>query len=327
MVKQRLIVILGPTAVGKTSLSVKLAKILQTEIVSGDSMLVYRGFDIGSAKPTVEERQGIPHHLIDIREPWEHYNVSDFKQEAEQLILKINEKGKIPLLVGGTGLYTKSLLEGYQFNETAGNEAYREYLQNLAETHGKAYVHEILEKIDAESAARLHENDFRRVIRALEVAELGEERISREKKLTNQNELVYDAYVIGLRRERQQLYERINLRVDSMMQNGLLKEVRTLLSQGITREMQAMKGIGYKEMAAALLGEISVQEAVESVQKSTRHFAKRQFTWYRKMPYIHWYDMDHMSENDVFFKIWNDIVCYFHGVELETLNMKPFTEE
>ena len=312
MVKQRLIVILGPTAVGKTSLSVKLAKILQTEIVSGDSMLVYRGFDIGSAKPTMEERQGIPHHLIDIREPWEHYNVTDFKKEAERLIFEINEKGKIPLLVGGTGLYAKSLLEGYQFNETAGNKTYREHLQNLAETHGKAYVHAMLEKIDAESAARLHENDFRRVIRAIEVAELGGERISQEKKIACQDELVYDAYVIGLRRERQQLYERINLRVDLMMQHGLLEEVRTLLHRGITREMQAMKGIGYKEMAAALLGEISIQEAVESIQKSTRHFAKRQFTWYRKMPYIHWYDVDHMSEDDVFLKILDDIACYFH---------------
>ena len=313
--KEKLIVILGPTAVEKTALSVELAKRMDTEILSGDSMLVYRGFDIGSAKPTMEERQNVRHHLIDIREPWESYNVTDFKLEAEQLIHDINQRGKIPILAGGTGLYVKSLLEGYQFNTTEGDNEYRASLQKLAEVHGKEYVHAMLEKVNPEAAARLHVNDFRRVIRALEVAELGEEQISQEKRLSEQGDLVYDVYVVGLRRDRKLLYERINKRVDLMLENGLVDEVRRLLTDGISREMQAMKGIGYKETAAALAGEMSMEEAAELIKKSTRHFAKRQFTWYRKMPYIHWYDIDDMSEMEILQTVSKDLAGYFQFMQ------------
>ena len=305
--KPRLVVILGPTASGKTALSVQLAKALDTEIISGDSMLVYRGFDIGSAKPTPEERGGVPHHLIDVWQPWEGYNVTDFVTEAGRLIAELNEKGKLPLLAGGTGLYVKALLEGYEFNNTEGSPDYREELEELARLYGKAYVHRLLAAADPDAAARLHPNDFRRVVRALEVQHLGGEHISRARTAEADPEgvtptgasLRYDALVLGLARERQGLYERINRRVEQMFAQGLEQEVRALSASGVTREMQAMKGIGYKETAAYLAGEMSREEAVELIQKSTRHFAKRQLTWYRKMPYIHWLPADMLDGKEL----------------------------
>lgn len=294
--KDRLIVILGPTAVGKTALSIALAKELGTEIISGDSMLVYKGFDIGSAKPSQEEQEGVPHHLIDIREPWENYGVTDFVSEAAHCIREINARGKIPILAGGTGLYVKALLEGYEFNDTDGHEDYRAYLEDLGRKKGKEYVHNLLSEVDPQSAERLHVNDFRRVIRALEVQHFGGEQISQRRQAGNgelsREELCYETIVIGLERDRQELYERINRRVELMFEAGLEDEVRRLLEGGLARDTQAMKGIGYKETASYLSGEMSREEAIELIQKSTRHFAKRQLTWYRKMPYIEWLAAD-----------------------------------
>ena len=310
MKREKLIVILGPTAVGKTKLSIELAARLQTEIISGDSMLVYKGFDIGSAKPSAAEQQGIRHHLLDILEPWQSYSVTDFKEQAQKLITEINVHGCIPVLAGGTGLYIKALVEDYQFNTTGGDEVYRRNLELLAQEHGKAYVHQMLEEVDPAAAARLHVNDFRRVIRALEVACLGDERISQEKAAAG-GELAYDVYVVGLHRDRKLLYERINRRVELMFEQGLADEVRGLLQRGIMREAQAMQGIGYKETAAWLSGEMSYAEAVAQIQKSTRHFAKRQLTWYRKMPYIHWYDADGVSDEELLTKVYRDIAGYF----------------
>ena len=305
--KPRLVVILGPTASGKTALSVELAKALGTEIISGDSMLVYKGFDIGSAKPTLKERGGVLHHLIDVREPWESYNVTDFVAEAGRLIANLNARGKLPLLAGGTGLYVKALLEGYEFNETEGHAAYRAELEELGRRRGREYVHSLLAEADPEAAARLHPNNFRRIVRALEVQHFGGERISQARLAATDPEgvnragasLCYDALVLGLARERQGLYERINRRVEQMFAEGLEQEVRELSASGITRAMQAMKGIGYKETAAYLEGEMSRDEAVELIQKSTRHFAKRQMTWYRKMPYIHWLPADTLSGEEL----------------------------
>ncbi|MBQ7498246.1 MAG: tRNA (adenosine(37)-N6)-dimethylallyltransferase MiaA [Selenomonas sp.] len=294
--KDRLIVILGPTAVGKTALSIALAKELGTEIISGDSMLVYKGFDIGSAKPSQEEQEGVPHHLIDIREPWENYGVTDFVSEAAHCIREINARGKIPILAGGTGLYVKALLEGYEFNDTDGHEEYRAYLEDLGRKKGKEYVHNLLSEVDPQSAERLHVNDFRRVIRALEVQHFGGEQISQRRQAGNgelsREELCYETIVMGLERDRQELYERINRRVELMFEAGLEDEVRRLLEGGLARDTQAMKGIGYKETASYLSGEMSREEAIELIQKSTRHFAKRQLTWYRKMPYIEWLEAD-----------------------------------
>jgi tRNA dimethylallyltransferase len=301
---ERLIGIIGPTAVGKTNLGIELAKRLDTEIISGDSMLVYHGFDIGTAKPTLEEQAGIVHHLINILEPTEEFNVTKFKQLASQDITRLNQQGKIPILVGGTGLYVKSLVEDYQFNETPGDEAYRMELEELAKVNGKEYVHAMLQKVDPKSAERLHVNDFRRVIRALEVYHIGGENISQEK---NMEALAFDAKIIGLTMERSKLYERINKRVDLMVEAGLVKEVESLLNQGVTPECQAMKGIGYKEIVSYLQGEVSLDFAIDTIKKSTRHFAKRQLTWFRKMPYIDWYDVDQIGFENIVENVYRQI--------------------
>lgn len=311
MPKHKLIVVLGPTAVGKTALSIELARHFATEIISGDSMLVYRGFDIGTAKPSLEERKGVRHHLIDIRDPWEGCNVVDFRAEAERIIRELNDRGCIPILAGGTGLYIKSLLEGYRFSRSPSDEGYRQYLEEQARVHGRAYVHAMLSRRDPEAAGRLHANDVRRVIRALEVAALGEETISREKEWEESGDLVYDAYVIGLRRDRKKLYERIDMRVDAMVSAGLFEETKGLLSQGMTEDMQAMKGIGYREAAAFWDGRMERGEAVAAIKRSTRHFAKRQFTWYRKMPYIHWYDIDDTAMDELLSLVEKDVEGYF----------------
>ena len=288
--REKLLVLLGPTASGKTALSISLAKALGTEIISGDSMLVYKGFDIGSAKPTMEEMSGIRHHMIDILPPDASFNLMDFLQQAKAIITRLNQQGKIPLLVGGTGLYIQSLLEGYELNSQSEDAAYRNYLEKLAEEKGREYVHGMLAKVNPQAAARLHINDFRRIVRALEVHHLGGEQLSQKKS----RELVYDCYVAGLTWRRNKLYDRINQRVNIMVEQGLQQEIINLLESGVAPDVQAMKGIGYKELLPVLTGndvdmDTGLQEAVAKIQQNSRHFAKRQLTWYRRMPYIHWY--------------------------------------
>lgn len=288
--REKLLVLLGPTASGKTALSISLAKALGTEIISGDSMLVYKGFDIGSAKPTTEEMSGIRHHMIDILPPDASFNLMDFLQQAKAIITRLNQQGKIPLLVGGTGLYIQSLLEGYELNSQSEDAAYRNYLEKLAEEKGREYVHGMLAKVNPQAAARLHINDFRRIVRALEVHHLGGEQLSQKKS----RELVYDCYVAGLTWRRDKLYDRINQRVNIMVEQGLQQEIINLLESGVAPDVQAMKGIGYKELLPVLTGDdvdmdTGLQEAVAKIQQNSRHFAKRQLTWYRRMPYIHWY--------------------------------------
>lgn len=311
MKKERLVVLIGPTAVGKTALSLALARRLDAEIISGDSMLFYRGFDIGTAKPTKEERAAVPHHFIDILAPEASFNVMDFQRLAREEIGRIAARGKLPLVVGGTGLYIKSLLEGYVFNETSGDRAYREKLERLAQEKGKAFVHGLLQEADPEAAARLHVNDFRRVVRALEVASLGNEHISEQREAAG-GELAYDAYVIGLRRERQALYARIEERVDAMLEAGFADEVRSLLAEGVPRDCPAMKGIGYREMLAYIAGGMDLPLAAAEIKKATRHFAKRQLTWFRKMPYVHWYAAS-QGEELLLEKICTDIRRSFHA--------------
>ena len=288
--REKLLVLLGPTASGKTALSISLAKALGTEIISGDSMLVYKGFDIGSAKPTTEEMSGIRHHMIDILPPDASFNLMDFLQQAKAIITRLNQQGKIPLMVGGTGLYIQSLLEGYELNSQSEDAAYRNYLEKLAEEKGREYVHGMLAKVNPQAAARLHINDFRRIVRALEVHHLGGEQLSQKKS----RELVYDCYVAGLTWQRNKLYDRINQRVNIMVEQGLQQEIINLLESGVAPDVQAMKGIGYKELLPVLTGndvdmDTGLQEAVAKIQQNSRHFAKRQLTWYRRMPYIHWY--------------------------------------
>lgn len=303
--RERLVVLLGPTAVGKTALSIQLARALHAEILSGDSMLVYRGADVGTAKPTVEEREGIPHHLIDIRSPKENYSVQEFQQEAGRLIHALNEKRCLPLLVGGTGLYVQSLIEGYSFNASGKDEALRAKLQALAEEHGSSYLYQYLCAVDPVAAQSIHPHNLRRVIRAIEVAKIDGTTISRKRN----HRLRYDVYVIGLMRPRQELYARIDARVRLMAAQGLEDEVRRLLQSGVTTDMQMMQGIGYKEMAAYLAGEGTREGALADIARATRHFAKRQMTWYRRMPYIHWYDVSGKAQE----KILEDILWNLRG--------------
>lgn len=286
----KLIVVLGPTAVGKTALSIALAKRFRSEVISGDSMLIYRHMNIGTAKPSAEEQDGVVHHLIDIIEPSESFDVTAFIEIARAKIHELNERGCVPILAGGTGLYIKALLEGYRFNVTPQNEAFRAEMEKVIAEHGAEELHRRLANVQPETAARLHPNDTRRVIRALEVATFGGETVSQEKM--DGSACLYDAAVIGLTSERSLLYERINKRVDQMMVDGLLEEVKGLLASGVSPDAQAMKGIGYKELVAYLSGSCTLEEAVDEIKKGTRHFAKRQFTWYRKMPYIDWYEVE-----------------------------------
>ena len=305
--KEKLIVIAGPTASGKTALAVELARRLDTEIISGDSMLVYKGLDIGTAKPGKKEMGGIRHHLIDILDAGAGFNVTDFINLAKPVITLLNKQGRIPILAGGTGLYIKSLVEGYQFNETSGDPEYRESLQRLAEEKGREYVFDMLRKVNPDAAERLHINNFRRIIRALEVYHLGGEQISEEKA----SELAYDVFAIGLGWERSVLYERINRRVEIMIEQGLYNEVEGLLKNGISDSCQSMKGIGYKELLPAVRGEISLDEAADKIKQNTRHFAKRQLTWYRKMPYIRWYDAQAEADEKLADKIYHDMAGYY----------------
>lgn len=304
---ERLIAVLGPTAVGKTNVSIDLAKRLNTEIISGDSMLVYKNMNIGTAKPSKKEQSGIIHHLIDILEPQSDFSVTDFITLANQRIIEINTRKMVPILAGGTGLYVKALLEGYQFNSTPSDEKLRIQLENLAQKHGKQYLHDQLSAVSPDVARRLHPNDLRRIIRALEVFYLSGEAISQDK-FTNQHELRYNALVIGLTMERSLLYERINQRVDLMISQGLVNEVASLLEGGIPINCQAMQGIGYKEIVKYLQGEVDLPTAINNTKQATRNFAKRQLTWYRKMPYITWFDVNSFkTTHDMLEAIYNQI--------------------
>lgn len=285
--KEKLVVILGPTATGKSYCGIELAKRFHGEIISGDSMLVYRQMNIGTAKPSMEELQTVPHHLVNILPPDASYSVADFQQQAAETISAVLKRGNLPILVGGTGLYIKALLEDYQFSDVEEIPELRKQLETFASGQGTGKLFDWLQREDPEAAARLHPNDVRRVVRALETA-LSGDRVSQKK----QNELKYDADVFGLSIERDFLYERINRRVDRMLEDGLEKEVRSLLQAGVPTDCLSMKSLGYRQMAEYLTGQCDFGTAVENIKKGTRHFAKRQVTWYKKMPYIHWFVVD-----------------------------------
>jgi tRNA dimethylallyltransferase len=290
---ERLIAIVGPTAVGKTRVSVDLARMLSSEVVSGDSMLVYRGLDIGTAKPDPAERAGICHHLIDILPPTAEFSVVDFQARAAAIITAVNSHSRIPILAGGTGLYVKALLEGYSFNTVPGDDAIRAELGTLADRHGSRHLHAMLQQVAPDLAATLHPNDRRRIIRALEVYQTSGESLSRRR-----SELVYDAAVIGLTMPRQLLYARIDQRVDAMFAAGLVDEVSDLLARGVSPAAQAIQGIGYKEIVAYLRGETDLTAAAAAIKQATRNFAKRQLTWFKKMPYIQWVDVSTFADHD-----------------------------
>jgi tRNA dimethylallyltransferase len=295
MTKQRdLLVLVGPTAVGKTELSLQLAERFSCEIISADSMQVYRGMDIGTAKASIEERERIPHHLIDIVQPDEPFTVTDFQMHAEKKIEDISARGRLPFLVGGTGLYVQSVTYGYDFSEGGADEEFRNRLQKVATEQGGEVLLEQLKKIDPESAARIHPNNHRRLIRALEIHRLTGKTMTEhlaEQKL----ESPYRTYIIGLTRDRKQLYDRVNLRVDQMIQEGLVEEVERLLHQGYSEALASMQGLGYKEMVSYINGKTSLEVALDQLKQNTRRYAKRQLTWFRRMTEIEWFDLTDSS--------------------------------
>ncbi|MGD6871507.1 tRNA (adenosine(37)-N6)-dimethylallyltransferase MiaA [Sutcliffiella horikoshii] len=287
--KQKVIVIIGPTAVGKTKTSVELAKSLKGEIISGDSMQIYKTMDIGTAKVKKEEMQGIPHYLIDIKEPQEAYSVAEFQRDVRNKIDEISSRGRIPIIVGGTGLYIQSVLYDYQFSESGKDEETRLRLEKRSQEIGVDKLHQELTDIDPKSAANIHPNNVRRVIRALEIFYTTGKTMS-EYQDTQQPESLYDIALIGLTMDRERLYERINLRVDLMMKEGLLREVQTLHNNGI-RDCQSIQAIGYKELYAYLDGKVTLEQAVDDLKQNSRRYAKRQLTWFRNKMDVTWIDM------------------------------------
>lgn len=313
---ENIVAVIGPTAVGKTKVSIDLAKKLHSEIISGDSMLVYQQMNIGTAKPDMAERSNICHHLVDILEPNADFSVVEFKERASKHITEINTQGKIPVLAGGTGLYVKALLEGYQFNPTPSDEKLRAHLETLAQEHGNQFVHNMLAASVPAVAERLHPNDLRRVIRALEVYQLSGDTIS-QTKLSPEPELLYNTVVIGLTMDRPLLYNRINQRVDLMMEQGLVNEVAMLLKSGVPADCQAMQGIGYKEIVRYLQGESDLATATDGIKQATRNFAKRQLTWYRKMPYITWFDVNDFSNYQVMLETFYKVIAGKFNLKVE----------
>lgn len=291
--RERLLVIVGPTAVGKTDISIQLAKQFNGEIVSGDSMQIYKGLNIGTAKVTMEEMQGIPHHMIDIKEPNESFSVSEFQRKARSIITSINESGRLPILVGGTGLYVHAITHDYQFTNIGSDEIFREEMDAFAERYGNNALHNKLHELDPKSYASIHPNNRRRVIRALEVIKLTGKPFSDLQK--KQEQSIYDAVFIGLTMERKVLYERINARIDTMVEKGLLSEAYNLYQKNLTNT-QAAQAIGYKELFLYFDGTLSKADAIHLLKRNSRRYAKRQYTWFKNKMDITWFDMTSEQE-------------------------------
>ncbi|MBE1441790.1 tRNA dimethylallyltransferase [Paenibacillus sp. OAS669] len=292
--KPGLLVLVGPTAVGKTKLSIRLASEYGAEIISGDSMQVYRGMDIGTAKVTPEEQMGVPHHLIDIHDPDYPFSVAEFQERSRKLITEIHDRGRLPFMVGGTGLYVESVCYDYQFSESGSDEEYREEQRLYAEKHGNEALWERLREVDPETAERLHPNDQRRIIRALEVFHLTGERLSEQLKV-QKKQSPYELCIIGLTMDRALLYKRIEERIDLMLEQGLVEEVRRLRDQGYGIQHISMQGLGYKEILGYLEGAATLEEAVVQLKQDTRRFAKRQLSWFRHMKDIEWVDVSNLE--------------------------------
>jgi tRNA dimethylallyltransferase len=306
--KPKLLVLVGPTAVGKTKLSLELARIHGCEIISGDSMQVYRGMDIGTAKISIEDQQGIPHHLIDIIEPDEAFSVASFQQNAEQLIQDIHGRGHLPFIVGGTGLYIESLCYQFQFSEASASEAFRLEQSAYLQEHCEQALHEKLRLVDPITAERLHPNNTRRVVRALEILHITGTTLSAQMA-GQQKQSPYDLCIIGLTMDRPLLYKRIEQRIDQMLEQGLVKEVSQLLARGYKEHYISMQGLGYKEIIRYLHGEYSLDEAVTLLKRDTRHYAKRQLSWFRHMKDIHWVDVTEFTNFSTHLGKINDIIA------------------
>ncbi|MBS4980423.1 MAG: tRNA (adenosine(37)-N6)-dimethylallyltransferase MiaA [Lachnospiraceae bacterium] len=296
--KKPLIILTGPTAVGKTKASIGLAKAIGGEIISADSMQVYRQMDIGSAKITEEEMDGIPHYLIDVLEPEEEFHVVRFQQMAKAAMEDIYSRGNIPIVVGGTGFYIQALLYDIDFTEKEGDNSYREKLEALAKEKGAAYLHGQLAAVDPKAAEEIHANNVKRVIRALEFYKQTGQKISEHNERERQKESPYRFCYFVLNDRRECLYERIDKRVDQMIQNGLVQEVRALKERGCTKQMVSMQGLGYKEIFAYLEGDCSLEEAVYIIKRDTRHFAKRQLTWFKRERDVIWIQKDALNYDE-----------------------------
>ena len=286
--KQPLIILTGPTASGKTALSVELAKRIGGEIISADSMQVYRYMDVGSAKVTTEEMDGVPHHLIDVLDPQDSFNVVTFQEMAKEAMKKIYANGHIPIVAGGTGFYIQALLYDIDFTDNDGDMEYRHHLEELAKEQGAEVLHSMLKEVDPPSAEAIHANNVKRVIRALEFYKKTGQRISDHNEEERQKESPYNFAYYVLNMDRATLYDRIDLRVDKMIEAGLEEEVKQLKSMGCTRDMVSMQGLGYKEILDYLNGELSLEEAVYILKRDTRHFAKRQLTWFKREKDVTW---------------------------------------
>jgi len=291
--------IVGPTGVGKTEISVKTAKMLDTEIISCDSMQIYKHMDIGTAKVTPEGADGVVHHMTDIVEPTENYNVCTYVSEASKIIDDMTKREKIPLFVGGTGLYADSVCGRMSFEENVStDENYRKKLFAVAEEKGVEFIHNELKKVDEKSALAIHPNNVKRVIRALEYFEATGIPISKHNEESQKLDLPYNTFKIGFTRERENLYARINKRVDIMLDTGLVNEVKKLLDMGVTRKHTAMQALGYKEVVDYLDGIITFEEMTEVIKRESRRYAKRQLTWFRRDKSIFWINLDNEGDKE-----------------------------
>lgn len=297
--KKPLVILTGPTAVGKTALSIALAKKINGEIISADSIQVYKKMNIGSAKIRPEEMQGVRHYLIDEFEPDEPFHVVIFQALAKKYMQRIYEKGKIPILVGGTGFYIQAVLKDIDFTKEEGDITYRRQLEQLAKEQGNSVLHDLLKSVDEKSAAEIHANNVKRVIRALEFYEMTGKKISEHNEQEKQKESPYCFCYFVLNDDREALYRKIEQRIDTMLSNGLVEEVRSLKKMGYTKELVSMQGLGYKEILSYLEGENGLEEAVLELKKNTRHFAKRQLTWFRREEDVIWLDKQNFGYDEI----------------------------
>jgi tRNA dimethylallyltransferase len=287
--KEKLLVLIGPTAVGKTKTSIELAKAFNGEIISGDSMQVYRGMDIGTAKIKEEEMESIPHYLIDTKDPAEAFSAAEFQAAAKPLITEMNQRDKLPIIVGGTGLYIRSLTHNYQFSDVSSNLSYRKELESYAAQYGNEQLHEKLKGVDPASFVRIHPNNVKRVIRALEIVS-STGRTMTEHLKEQKRDTPYHLITIGLMMEREKLYERINYRVDQMIEDGLVEEAKSLYEAGL-QGSQSVQAIGYKEMFEYFDGKCTLDESIALLKQNSRRYAKRQFTWFRNQMDVSWFDV------------------------------------
>ena len=304
----RPVAIVGPTAVGKTAVGIEVAERLQAEIISADSMAIYRGMDIGTAKPAPEEREQVRFHMLDVVDPDQPFTVAHFQRMAADIMEGLLAAGRCPLLVGGTGLYVRAVLDGLDIPSAGPDPQFRRRMSELAETRGRQHVHDMLGRADALTAARLHPNDLKRVIRALEVYErTGLPMSQLHRRLQAQQPMYPEAVRFGLTMDRRALYERIERRVDEQVQRGLVEEVAALLRKGYSTGLPAMQGLGYKELAAHIEGKRSLEQAIQAVKQSTRRFAKRQLTWFRADARVEWIDMSGLSPAEAADRITNEL--------------------